>query len=773
MCHNSSVPSSKAPVSKFLERSLKYINFLILALLILALAVVGWFGWRTLPTVSGTVEAPIGASGRIVRDALGVPHIEAQSIDDALFLQGYATAQDRLWQMDAIRRSTAGELAEIVGKAALPLDLRARRVGFARTARVQESNLRPEDRAVFAAYARGVNYYIDTHRDKLPPEFAILRYEPEPWSIRDSILVGLRMAEDLTTSWKADLDKARMASEVAKTFPQLDEMQLHALVDGLFPVRAGNEVLSGSNAWVVSGNRSETGKPILANDTHLGVAFPSVWTMVHLKAPGDSGADLDVAGLTLPGIPGVIIGHNQRIAWGVTNLGADVQDIYEERMDLNTGAYQWGKQVRQANRVLEVIRVKGEANVQVNVFVTQHGPVVSTSTEAPYRRNLSMQWTALDPDYFEFPFLELNRAHDWQSFRKALSRYNGPGQNFVYADVDGNIGYQAAARIPRRTNAPGDLPLPGYTGEHEWAGYLSFDELPSIYNPPSGRIVTANQNPFPPGMEMGSGARFASPHRANQIIARLDSQAKWSAAGMLTVQKDVYSPYYAFLAKSVVAAADRTKAATGSVAEAVEILREWNGQAEPDQAGAGIARIFSLELRAAILKRLAPEWKEADIGMDDAVVERIVRTRDPLYSGDFDAWLVELLGKTLESNRERLGGTPANWKYREIMRWNLEHPVFSRIPLVGRYFSIGRVAMSGSPSSPKQIGPNNGPSERFVADLSDWDQSFCNVLIGMSGHPLSKHYKDQWKAFYYGTSFPFPFRHVEPSDVLEFRPENP
>lgn len=469
----------------------------------------------------------------------------------------------------------------------------------------------------------------------------------------------------------------------------------------------------------------------------------------------------------------MIIGHNQRIAWGVTNLGADVQDIYEERMDLNTGAYQWGNQVRQANRVLEVIRVKGEANVQVNVFVTQHGPVVSTSTEAPYRRNLSMQWTALDPDYFEFPFLELNRAHDWQSFRKALSRYNGPGQNFVYADVDGNIGYQAAARIPRRTNAPGDLPLPGYTGEHEWAGYLSFDELPSIYNPPSGRIVTANQNPFPPEMQMGSGARFASPHRANQIIARLDSQVKWSAAGMLTVQKDVYSPYYAFLAKSVVAAADRTKAATGSVAEAVETLREWNGQAEPDQAGAGIARIFSLELRAAILKRLAPEWKEADIGMDDAVVERIVRTRDPLYSGDFDAWLVELLGKTLESNRERLGGTPANWKYREIMRWNLEHPVFSRIPLVGRYFGIGRVAMSGSPSSPKQIGPNNGPSERFVADLSDWDRSFCNVLIGMSGHPLSKHYKDQWKAFYYGTSFPFPFRHVEPSDVLEFLPENP
>ena len=765
MCHNSSVSRSK-----LFERSIKYINFLILAFLLVVFGLLGWFGWRTLPTVNGIVDAPITAAGKIRRDALGTPHIEAASLDDAIFLQGYATAQDRLWQMDAMRRSTAGELAEIAGKVALPNDIRARRIGFARTARLQETRLRPEDRALFAAYARGVNYFIDTHRDKLPPEFAILGYEPRPWTIADSILVGLRMAADLTNTWEMDLDKERMAREVAATFPDLDETQLHTLVNGLFPVRAGNEVLAGSNAWVLSGARTESGKPLLANDTHLGVAFPSVWSMVHLKAPMPGGAELDVAGFTLPGIPTVIIGHNRSIAWGVTNLGADVQDLYEERMDLNAGVYQFGAQVRQANRILEGIRVKGEPDVRLNVYVTQHGPLIGIAGEAPYNRNLALQWTALDPDYFSFPFLELGLAQDWTAFRQALSRYNGPGQNFVYADIDGNIGYQAAARIPRRTHASGDMPFPGYTGEHEWQGYVPFEELPSIYNPPSGRIVTANQNPFPPSFADAGSGRFADPHRANQILARIDARSKWNAAGMLEIQKDVYSPYYAFLARQVVSAADRKKPTPGLVADAVEVLRNWNGQAELDAPAATVARLYSIGLRAAILKRLAPKWEQADLGMDDAVVERIVRTRDPLYAQDYDVWLLEVLRKVLEEYRPRLGGTLANWKYRELMHWNVDHPVYSRLPLIGSYFNIGRVPMSGSPSSPKQVGSASGPSQRFVADLANWDASYANILAGASGHPLSSHYRDQWKPFYYGTSFPFPFEKVEADDTLQFRP---
>ncbi|MCC6262757.1 MAG: penicillin acylase family protein [Bryobacterales bacterium] len=756
--------------SKLFERSLKYINFLILAFLLTVLGLIGWYGWRTLPTVSGSVEAPISAAGKIVRDSLGTPHIIAASLGDAMFLQGYATAQDRLWQMDAIRRSTAGELAEIAGKVALPLDIRARRIGFARTARVQEAHLRPEDRALFAAYARGVNYFIDTHRDKLPPEFAILRYEPRPWTITDSILVGLRMAADLTTTWEMDLDKERMARELAATFPEMDEAQLRTLVNGLFPVRSGNEVLAGSNAWVLSGAHTESGKPLLANDTHLGVSFPSVWTMVHLKAPMAEGPPLDVAGLTLPGMPAVIIGHNRRIAWGVTSLGADVQDLYEERMDLNAGVYQFGAEVRQANRIIEGIRVKGEPDVRLNVFVTQHGPLIAQAGEPPYNRNLSLQWTALDPDFLSFPFLELGLAQDWTAFRKALSRFNGPGQNFVYADIDGNIGFQVAARLPRRTHAPGDMPLPGYTGLHEWQGYVPFEELPSLYNPPSGRIVTANQNPFPPDFPDAGSGRFSSPHRAHQIRARLDAKPKWNAAGMLEIQKDVYSPYYAFLARQVVAAADRKKPAPGLVADAIEVLRNWNGQAELDAAGATIARLYAIGLRAAILKRLAPKWEQAGMGMDDTVVERILRTRDPLYAKDFDAWLLEVLGKALEDNRPRMGGALANWKYRELMHWDVDHPVFSRLPLIGRYFNIGRVPMSGSPSSPKQVGPASGPSQRFVADLSNWDASFANVLAGVSGHPLSSHYKDQWKPFYYGTSFPLPFEKLEAEEILEFRP---
>lgn len=753
-----------------LERSLKYINFLALAFVLAVLGLFWWIGWRTLPRWSGDLEAPITARGTIVRDSLGTPHIEAASVEDAIFLQGYATAQDRLWQMDAIRRSTAGELAEIAGKAALPLDIQARRIGFARTARMQESHLSAEDYALFAAYARGVNYFIDTHRDKLPPEFAILRYEPRPWTISDSLLVGLRMAADLTTTWRMDLDKERMLHEVATTFPDLGEDQVRALVDGLFPIRVGDETVAGSNAWALSGAHTESGRPLLANDTHLGVSFPSVWTMAHLKAPGPAGTTLDVAGFTLPGIPAVIIGHNRRIAWGVTNLGADVQDLYEEHLDLNTGAYQFGNEIRQAASVVEGILVRGEPAARLNVFVTVHGPLISIVGEPPYNRNLALRWTALDPDFFSFPFLEIAFAQDWNDFRKALSHYNGPGQNFVYADTAGNIGYQAAARIPRRAQAPGDVPLPGYTGLQEWREYVPFEELPSIYNPPAGRIVTANQNPFPPNFADAGNAQFAAPDRANQILARLRSEPKWNAGQMLEIQKDVYSPYYAFLARELVEAADRNKPEAGMTADAVEILRRWNGQAELNATGASIARLFSISLRTAILRRLAPKWKDADLGMDDAVVERIVRTRDPLYAKDYDKWLLDILSESLEENRKRLGGTLSNWKYRELMQWNIEHPVFSRLPMIGRYFNIGRWPMSGSSSSPKQVSPTLGPSQRFVADLADWDSSYANVLAGISGHPLSRHYKDQWKPYYYGTSFRFPYERVEARETLTFHP---
>ncbi len=747
-----------------LQRILKYTNILILILLVAGLAVVGWFGWRTVPATTGTVEAPLSAEATIRRDQLGIPHIEAASMEDALFLQGYATAQDRLWQLDALRRSTAGELAEVAGRAALQPDLAARRVGFRRTALMQESRMAPRDRAWFAAYARGVNHFIDTHRDKLPPEFVLLGYEPRPWSVSDSILVALRMAADLSTSWQTELDAERMQAELAKTFPEMDDGQRTALLERLFPLRNGEEALAGSNAWALAGNLTASGKPLLANDMHLSMGFPSTWTIIHMKA-----GELDVKGFALPGLPGVIVGHNQRIAWGITNLGPDVQDLYEERIDLASGRYQYGKDIRQAAQITEVVRVKGEADIRLNVLVTHHGPLIQTTADEPVKRNLSLRWTALSPDFVQYPFLDLNLARNWEEFRSALSRFPGPPQNLVYADVDGNIGYQATGRIPLRASS-GNMPVAGMDPSTEWQGYIPFDNLPSVYNPPSGWIVTGNQNPFPPDYSPRVNGNFAPPDRANHIIARLKARKDWDAAGMLDIQKDVYAPHYVFIARQLLAASDGHPPEDAFAQQALDVLRAWNGQAELEETGATIARLSSEGIRAEILKRLAPEWEHPQVRMTDSVVQWMLRERPAFVAGDFDAWLMEVFQKTLQEARGRLGGDLSRWQYKGMSRWLLDHPVFARIPLLGRYFTIGTVAVSGSPSSPKQVTARLGPSQRFVADLGDWEQSLANVPIGISGHPMSGHYRDQWQAYRDGNSFPMPFRSTDYEAEQRFVP---
>jgi penicillin amidase len=751
-----------------LQRILKYTNILILVLLLLVLAIFGWFGWRTLPATTGNVTAPLSAEAVVRRDSLGVPHIEAATIEDALFLQGYATAQDRLWQLDALRRSTSGELAEMAGSAALPLDLSARRTGFRRTAILQEARMAPQDRAWFAAYARGVNHFIDSHRDRLPPEFVLLGYQPRPWTISDSILVALRMASDLSTSWQTELDHQRMAEELAKTFPQMPPPQRDLLLQRLFPLRSGEEGLAGSNAWALSGALTASSKPLLANDMHLQMTFPSTWTLVHLKA-----GELDVKGFALPGLPGVIVGHNQRIAWGITNLGPDVQDLYEERIDLNTGRYQYGNEVRQAQQVTEIIRVKGAADVRLNLLVTHHGPLIHSTADEAVKRNLALQWTALAPDFLQYPFLELNLARNWDEFRQALSRFPGPPQNLVYADVDGNIGYQATGRIPLRASS-GNLPVSGADPSTEWQGFIPFDDLPRVYNPPSGWIVTANQNPFPPQYSPRVNGNFAAPDRANQIVARLKTRKDWDAAGMLVIQKDVYSPHFVAVARQVLAAAKAKPPQDPFVQQAVQRLQSWNGQAELEETGATIARIASEGLRRDILKRFAPEWDEPRIRMTDTVVQAILRDRPVLWTQDYDSWIMETFAASLQEARAQWGGDLSRWQYKHINRWVVDHPVFARIPrlpFLGNYLSLGTVTVSGSPSSPKQVTARLGPSQRYVADLGDWERSLANLPIGMSGHPVSPHYRDQWTAYRDGASFPMPYRNASFEAEQRFTPE--
>ena len=502
---------------------MRSINLSIAVLLVAFLVAVWWFVWRPLPQTTGGAALPVSAPASIARDRFGVPHITAASIEDALVLQGFVTAQDRMWQMDALRRLAGGELAEIVGPVALDSDRDMRRLRMRRIAEEQYRTLPDRDRALLVAYSRGVNAYIDAYRGRYPLEFSLLRYDPRPWTPVDSMLAAMEMCRILTTSWPQDARKADMlvGGDAAK-------------VNTLFPPRSGREPQPGSNAWAVSGAHTATGKPILENDPHLRFSSPSTWYMIHLKAPG-----LDVIGVSLPGLPSVIVGHNERIAWGTTNLQFDVQDLYDEKLDSQTGRYLYKGQIEQARADHEYIRVKGAPTDELLIWVTRHGPVILGDRS----HNYALRWTLAEPGVFQFPFLDIDRAGNWTEFTAALRRYPGPAQNFVYADVDGNIGYHATGLLPIRRGFDGTVPVDGSSGEFEWQGFIPFDQLPAFFNPASGRIVTANQNPFPEHYDYTVNGIFAADYRSNQIRNLLTAREKWKPEQMMTVEKDVYSGF--------------------------------------------------------------------------------------------------------------------------------------------------------------------------------------------------------------------------------------
>jgi penicillin G amidase len=734
---------------------LRAINLSIAVLLVALVGAAYWLAWRPLPQTSGEISAPISARATVTRDALGIPHISAASWEDAIFLQGYATAQDRMWQMDALRRLAAGELAEVVGLSALNQDRESRRLRLSRIAEAQARTLTPETKAIFAAYARGVNYYLETHSSRLPLEFTLLNYSPRPWRIEDTLLAALQMFRMLTTSWPEEIRKLHM---LEKGDPQK--------VEFLYPARTGTEVAPGSNAWALSGAHTASGKPILAGDPHLEWSIPSPWYLVHLQA-SDSGAGVDVTGASLPGIPAVIVGHNRRIAWSVTNLEFDVQDLYREQIDTQNGRYQVNGQQRQAVLERDWVGVKGQKPLQEDTWITAHGPVFLNDEG----HNYSLRWTAAEATTMEFPFLALDRARNWEEFNRTLRTYSGPAQNFVYADVDGNIGYHAAGVLPNRQGCRGDVPADGATNSCEWSGAIPYDDLPQVYNPPSGIIASANQDPFPQNYRYAVNGGFAPSFRASEIRAALSHREKWKPEEMLSVQKDVYSGYLSFLARQAVEAWDKRPNSSAQMRAAADTLRNWNGQTEKKTAAPMIATLLDTELRQAAAKAAAPGAEgEYAARMAPVVVEKLLRERPAGWFKDYDELLVNSLAAAVSAGEKMGGSNVAEWDYGQWISLRLVHPVAGELPVIGRYFNIGPVPMSGSSTSIKQTVQRLGPSLRMVIDLSNLDQSQANIVTGESGHVLSRHYKDQWGAYYGGTSFPMQFDKVEAKATLVVNP---
>jgi penicillin amidase len=732
------------------NRLLKYINTLIAAAIVLALAIVYWYVYRPLPQTSGVIETFVSRPVTVTRDSLGSPHITAESLDDALFAQGYTTAQDRLWQMDSLRRLAAGDLSEIVGPLALDADRDSRGLRLRHLADDAVTSMPAADRAAMAAYARGVNAFIETHRNNLPLEFTLLRYQPLPWTVADCALIGFQMFRTLTTTWKDEILKRGMIAhgDAAK-------------VNFLFPPRTGGEARPGSNAWAIGGRLTASGKPILANDMHLEFSLPGIWYMAHLQAPG-----WNVSGVSLPGAPGIIVGHNDRIAWGITNLQFDVQDLYIEKMEERTGRYLFRGQVEQARVERELILIKGSAPSELPIFVTRHGPLLAGAGG----ERLSLRWTAAEPGLFQFPIIEIDRARNWQEFTAALSRFPGPGSNFVYADVDGNIGYHAAGKLPIRRGWLGDLPVDGASGDFEWQGFIPFEQLPAAYNPPAGLIVTANQNPFPTDYPYAVNGNFATHYRSAQIRAMLSARSGWRPEDMVGIQKDVYSAFALFLARSVVAAYDKRKATNPSLIAAVAVLRDWNGQMDYKEAPPLIATLTYQHLRRAVAETASKSPSVYEYPMAPAVLENLLRTRPPGWLADYDEALLRALADAVEEGQRMQGPNVKKWIYGNYTELTITHPVTHQLPFIGSYFDIGPVPMSGSTTTVKQTTKRLGPSMRMAADLSDWEQSRLNIPIGESGQILSWHYRDEWEHYYTGQTYPMPFQKVQDKAVLHLMP---
>jgi penicillin amidase len=739
-------------------RILRTVNLLIAAIVVAVLAGIYWCMWRPLPQRSGTISAPVTAMVTVSFDTLGVPHIRGSTQEDVLIAQGYVTAQDRLWQMDSLRRFSAGNLAEIAGPAALNIDRESRQLRLRRIAEQGYMKLAPQDRAALAAYTLGVNQFISTHLRNLPVEFTLLGYKPRPWSVIDSLLVCIHMFRDLTTTWKNDLIKQSMLADG-------DARK----VNFLFASHSGDEPLPGSNSWAIAGSRTASGKPILSSDMHLEYSMPGIWYMTHLQAPG-----LDVSGVSLPGVPGVVVGHNQRIAWGITNLQFDVQDLYREKFD-DSGKYLFHGQVEQAQQEREVIQVKGQRPTELAAWVTRHGPMLVA--QGP--EHLTLRWTAADPGALQFPVLDINLAQNWQQFTAALSRWVGPGSNFIYADVDGNIGYHAAGRLPKRHGFAGDLPLDGSSGDFEWDGYIPFDELPSAFNPAGGIIASANQNPFPPDYPYPVNGNFAPPHRVLQIRQLLSARTGWRAQDMLAVQTDIFSSFSKFLSTQVVAVYEKRQAKNPVLDPAVALLRSWTGRMDKNEAAPFLITLVYQHVRSSIAESASPgKGQLYEYNMGPAVVEKLLRERPDGWFVDYDTMLLRALMDAVEEGKRIQGDNISRWKYGRYLRVEIDHPVIheamQRIPLLGKWldvFEIGPVPMSGSTTTIKQSTRVLSPSMRMNADLADWDRSLLNIQIGQSGQPLSSHYKDEWDDYYNGRSYAMQYKQVQARNTLEFRPE--
>ncbi|MCR2783018.1 MULTISPECIES: penicillin acylase family protein [unclassified Microbacterium] len=808
---------------------------------LIAVSAVVWTIQRSFPQLDGTVEvAGLTGEVEVLRDALGVPTIVADTSDDLFFAQGYVHAQDRFWEMDFRRHMTAGRLSELFGESQLPTDLFLRTLGWHEIAEQEVAALDDETRGYYDAYADGVNAYLADHQGSAASfEYAVLGlqnpdYAIEEWTAVDSIAWLKAMAWDLRSNVETETDRALMAqdyttAQIDQLFPgypfdrnpvivpvitaeddlpgttpataataSIDWVEVDGVVEAAAAMLGGVGEGIGSNSWVVSGDLTASGMPLLANDPHLGASLPSVWHQSHLRCRAVSQAcPFDVAGFGFSGVPGVIIGHNRDVAWGFTNLTTDVTDLYIERIE---GDAYWrdGELVPLQTRT-ETVQVAGGDPVTLEIRSTVHGPIVSGLTPAftaiaddpQIRRDtgigapeaeptgseyaVSLRWTALEAGTTAASIFALDRATDFADFRAAAALFDVPAQNLVYADREGNIGYQTPGRLPIRGAGDGSLPQPGWDSAYDWQGMIPFEELPVVYNPDEGYIVTANNAvvdetyPYLLTNDWDYGWRAA---RITELIQRKAAAAPLTTADMRDIQADAQF----WMGKRLAAVYADVQTGDGETDAALALLQDWDAQNSAESAAAAYANVLWDELVSNMFVR------EREVPAPAGSHSRMFQVVDELLKNPSDPWWTneglevtgqqEMLERSARDAAARLtelqGEDPTQWKWGSLHAITLTSDTFgsSGIAPIEWLFNRGPYDVAGGASVVDASGWSLGsgsfatvtvPSMRMVVDLSDLDASRWNHLTGTSGHTFHPNYTDQTETWQRGEMTPWPF----------------